>query len=86
MLLYLKSRSSRRLARHGVDTAVVNFCRSAARQADEVVMVCRFTRDVGVRSIGEIEPLNESLLSEQIKVTKDRGAPDPKAAPIRIKE
>jgi hypothetical protein len=49
-------------------------------------MVRRFAWDVGVFSARKIEPLHEPLLGEQFKVAKDRGAPDPKAASIGIKE
>ena len=84
MLLNRKSGAPRRLCGHSVNTAVTNIGGGAALEADKVVMMCWFARDVGVATIRKIESLHKALLGKKFKETKDGGATDPKTAPLRI--
>ena len=84
MLLDLESGAPRRLCRHSVNAAVTNIGGRAALKADEMVMVRRFARDVGVAAIRKVEPLHKTLFSKKFKETKDGGATDSKTAPLCI--
>ena len=84
MLLDLESGAPRRLCGHSVNTAVTNIGGAAALEADKVMMMCWFARDVGVATIGKIESLHKALLGKKFKETKDGGTTDPKTAPLRI--
>jgi hypothetical protein len=84
MLLDLESRASRRLCRHSVNAAVANIGGGAALKADEMVVVRWLAWDVGVASIRKVESLHKALLCKKFKETKDGGATDTEAAPLRI--
>jgi hypothetical protein len=84
MLLDLESRAPRRLCGHSVNAAVANIGGGAALKADEMVMMRWFARDVGVASIRKVEALHKALLCKKFKETKDGGATDSEAAPLRI--
>jgi hypothetical protein len=84
MLLNLKPGSPRRLCRHRVNAAVTDIGGGAAIKADQMVMVRRFARDVGVAAIRKVEPLHKTLLSKKFKETKDGGSTDSKTAPLCI--
>jgi hypothetical protein len=84
MLLNLKPGSPRRLRCYCVNATIVNFGGGAAIKADQMVMVRRFARDVGVAAIRKVEPLHKTLLSKKFKETKDGGSTDSKTAPLCI--
>jgi hypothetical protein len=84
MLLDLKSGASRRLCGHSVNATVAYIGGGAALKTDEMMMMCWFTRDVGVAAIRKIESLYKTLLRKKFKETKDGGATNPKTASLRI--
>ena len=84
MLLDLESGAPRRLCGHSVNPAVTNIGGAAALEADKVMMMCWFARDVGVATIGKIESLHKALLGKKFKETEHGGATDPESAPLRI--
>lgn len=45
-----------------------------------------FARDVGVSTVGQINPLDEVLVGEEFEETEDGGAPDAKAALLGVGE
>jgi len=49
-------------------------------------MVRRLARDVGVSAVGEVNPLDEVLVSEQLEEAKDGGTPDAEAALLGVGE
>jgi len=82
--LNFKARASGGLSSNGVNAAVINLGDCTARDADQVMVVGGFARDVGMSAVGQVNPLDEVLVGEEFKETEDGGAPNAEAALIGI--
>ena len=49
-----------------------------------MVVMCWLAWNVGVRSVREVNPLNEPLLAEELQESEDGCASDPHPSPTRI--
>ena len=84
MRLNFKARASGGFGSNGVDAAVIDLRDCTARDADQVMVMGGFAWDVGVSTVGQINPLDEVLVGEEFKETEDGGAPNAKAALVSI--
>jgi hypothetical protein len=84
MLFNLETGAARRFARHRFNPAVVHIGCGATVEADKMVMVGWLAWDVGVRSVWEVNPLNEPLLAEELQKSEDGCASDPHPSPVGI--
>ena len=70
--------------RHGfADAAVLDFSRSSAARADDVVMVGPSAMHVGVIAIRQVEPLDDPQLDEQVEGPEQRCPTDSEATYTR---
>jgi hypothetical protein len=86
MRLNFKARAPGGLGGDGVNAAVIDLGDCATQDADEVVVVRRLARDVGVSAVGEVNSLHEILVGEEFEETEDGGAPDTEAALFSVGE
>ena len=86
MRLNFEARAPGRLGGDGVNAAVIDLGDCATRDADEMMVVRRLARDVGVSAVWEINPLDEILVGEEFEETEDGGAPDAEAALLSVGE
>ena len=86
MGLNLEARAPGGLGGDSINAAVVDFGDSATRDTDEVVVVRRLARYVGVSAVGEVNPLDQVLVGEEFEETEDGGAPDAQAALLGVGE
>jgi hypothetical protein len=84
MRLDFKARASGGFRSDGVDAAVIDLGDCTARDADQVMVVGWFARDVGMSAVGKVNPFNQVLVGEEFKETEDSGAPNAEAALIGI--
>jgi hypothetical protein len=84
MRLDFKARASGGFGSDGVDAAVINLRDCTARNADQVMVVGGFARDVGMSAVWQVNPLNEVLVGEEFKETEDSGAPNAEAVLVSI--
>jgi hypothetical protein len=84
MLFDLEAGAARRLARYRLNPAVVHISSGAAAEADKMVVMSWLARDVGVRSIWEVNPLHQPLFAEELQESKDGRTPDPHPSPTGI--
>jgi hypothetical protein len=78
--LDLKSRTSSGLSGYRLNAAVIDLRNCAARDTDEMVMMRWRAGDVGVSTIGEVNPLDEALVRKEFEEAEDGGASNPEAA------
>jgi len=86
MRLNFKARAPGGLGGDGVNAAVIDLGDCATQDADEVVVVRRLARDVGVSAVGEVNSLHEILVGEEFEETEDGGASDAEAALLGVGE
>ena len=86
MGLNLEARASSGFGSDGVNAAVVYFGDCSTRNADQVMVVGRFARDIGVSAVRQVNPLNKVLVSKKFEEAEDGGAPDTEVALISIGE
>lgn len=84
MRLDFKARASGGFGSYGVDAAVINLRDRTARDADQVMVVGGFARDVGMSAVWQVNPLDEVLVGKEFEQAEDGGAPNAKAALIGI--
>jgi hypothetical protein len=84
MLFNFETRAARRFARHRFNPAVVQIGSCATAEADKMVVMSWLARDVGVRSVREVNPFHQPLLAEELKEPKDGCASDPHPSPTGI--
>lgn len=76
--------ATRGFSRHGINAAILHLCDCPTRHADQVVVMGRLARHVGVPAIWQVNALNEPLLGEQVEEAEDGGAANAEASPTRI--
>ena len=86
MGLNLEARASSGFGSDGVNAAVVYFGDCSTRNADQVMVVGRFARDIGVSTVRQVNSLNKVLVSKKFEEAEDGGAPDTEVALIGIGE
>jgi hypothetical protein len=86
MGLNLEARASSGLGGDGVNAAVVYLGDCTTRDADQVMVVGGFARDVGVSTVRQVNPLNKVLFSKEFEEAEDGGTPDTEVAILRIVE
>ncbi len=68
----------------GSSPEVAHLSGSSASRADDVVMVGRLADHIGVHAVGQVEPLDEPKLLEQLQCAEDRRSTDGEATPFRL--
>jgi len=84
--LNLEAGASSRLGGYGTNATVINLGDSAARDADQVMVMGWLARHVGVSAVGEVNSLDEVLVGEKFEETEDSSAPNTEAALLGIGE
>lgn len=67
------------VADDGTPPGVVDIVTPTARRADDVVVMGRFTRHVGMFATGQVDPLHGVYLGEQVERPEDRRPTDPES-------
>ena len=69
-----------------VDPGVVDLLGPAAAQADDVMVVDRLARNIGVLPGRQVEPLDDPELGEQVERPEDGGPTDAKLAGLGVRD